>query len=167
MPVTNWKISLVAALIPSFITFVIIGFSLKSFADYGIGIFILAPFLEGIISSLMKGYRSPASFKECFSVMIIGLLFLCLNLIVFGIEGLMCIIMAAPVSFLSALVGCWIGFLIQKRKIESVLPLLLLGQIILLPSFISIESSINTKPQIFSVNTSVVVTATQQEVGAI
>lgn len=163
----TWKISLFTALFPAIINTIIIGFSLNQFAEYGLGIFILSPFFIGLVSSSLKSHYSieKVSFKDCHKTMVLSLFFLMIALIICAIEGLMCIIMAAPLGYLVALVGTLIGYVVFNNKPNKTLLLIFLASnLFLLPSFIALEKNTEKELIIYPVKTSVIIKASKQEV---
>jgi hypothetical protein len=165
LPKENWKISLIAAFIPAILILMIVGFSLRSFGDYGWGIFVVTPFSIGFMATLLKGLQSKISFSQSIKVTSLALLFFCLLLILFAVKGAICILMAAPIGLLLAYIGSFFAFLLlNKLREEHMIPIVLLINALLLPSFISVETTIDKSNKIFTASTSVIVEGTKQEV---
>ncbi|MFK7900563.1 MAG: hypothetical protein AB8B61_07375 [Cyclobacteriaceae bacterium] len=161
---SDWKVSLVAAIFPSLVSALLVGFSINNFMEYWLGIFILAPFFIGLISSLIKGYKTPVKFNICLKITFLGLIFFCLSLIILAIEGVVCIVMASPIGIISAFLGCYVGYILQKKNIKNVLSILVIAHTTILPSFTFVESKLDKTNKVYPVTTKVIVSASKQQV---
>ncbi|MDI5894823.1 hypothetical protein [Flavobacterium algoritolerans] len=129
--------------------------------EYGIALFMLTPFLIGFCSTLLYGYKHRITKSQAIWIGFSTLAICTLALIAFAIEGLICIIMAAPIGILLTWIGSLIGFsLLQKSSTSTPSVLLILIAIIPLTSFV--ENKI--KPELTSVTTSIVINAEPLEV---
>lgn len=165
IPKTSWKIALLAAIIPALLIVLIVGVSLNNFAEYGWGIFVISPFSIGLMSSLLNGIRTLPTKKGSFKVTALSLFFFSIFLISFGIEGLMCIIMAFPIGLLCAFIGSSLGyFLLNKFNKNNLIPIILLFNFFLLTSFITLESQVTKTKEIYPVSTSININASKQRV---
>ena len=68
--------------------------------EYGVAMFILTPLLIGIVSTILFGHGRALTKREAAKISLLTLLIFTLGLIVFAIEGLVCITMAAPIGIL-------------------------------------------------------------------
>jgi hypothetical protein len=75
------------------------------FQDYGVAIFILIPLLIGSTSVYLFGRNNTISAKEANAVGFLSLLIFVFGLLFFAIEGLICILMAAPISAIICLLA--------------------------------------------------------------
>src|SRR5712664_3037199 len=64
--------------------------------SYGWGLYVALPFCLGLFSVLVYSYHEPRSFGSCMSVAVAPIALLGAVLILVLIEGLICILMAAP-----------------------------------------------------------------------
>lgn len=85
-------------------------------ATYGWGLFVALPVCLGMISSLIYSYSAPRTFSECLVISVVPVVLLALGLILFAFEGLICILMAAPIGLALSALGGVIGFWIQFGK---------------------------------------------------
>jgi hypothetical protein len=85
---------------------------------YGLLVFLATPFFMGLCSSLVYSRLAKQKFKkrEHFKLGLIGLFFLSIGILLFAIEGLICIIMAAPLGIVFNLLGILIGSHISELK---------------------------------------------------
>ena len=124
--------------------------------EYGIALFILTPFLIGFCATFLYGYKNRITKSKAFWIGCTTLAICTLSLIIFAIEGLICIVMAAPIGILFTWIGSLIGYeLSQKSKNATPSTLLILIAIVPLTSFV--ENKI--EPELTSVTTSIVINA--------
>lgn len=129
--------------------------------EYGIALFMLTPFLIGFCSTFLYGYKNNITKSEAVWIGFTTLAICTLALIVFAIEGLICIAMAAPIGILFTWIGSLIGYsLLKSSKATTPSALLILVAIIPLTSFV--ENKI--EPELTSVTTSIIINAKPMEV---
>ncbi|HEV2294594.1 MAG TPA: hypothetical protein VGR35_12125 [Tepidisphaeraceae bacterium] len=87
----------------------------RVFRDYGWGVFVAMPFVVGMISAVLHGYRTPRTMGQCLTVGSLALVASGAGMITFALEGLGCLIMCAPIAFPIALLGAALGYSIQAR----------------------------------------------------
>ncbi len=120
--------------------------------EYGVALFILIPLLIGLISTSILGYKNAISTKQARQIGFLTLFILALCLLVFAIEGIICMVMAAPFALLLTWLGTVIGHsLISKNSKQSFNSVLFL--IVLIPLVASREKKIipSTKPVVSKV----------------
>ena len=129
--------------------------------EYGIALFMLTPFLIGFCSTFLYGYKNRIKKSEAIWIGFTTLSLCTLGLIVFAVEGLICIVMAAPIGILFTWIGSLIGYsLLQSSKNTTPSALLIFIAIIPLTSFV--ENKI--EPKLTSVTTSIIINAKPMEV---
>jgi hypothetical protein len=139
--------------------------SVNTMGDYGWGLFVGLPFFLGLISVLLYGFHAPRPLGMCLVVSILSIAFVCMALFAFAIEGIICLIMAAPLGFILALFGGLIGYVIQRRPTytaESFHVFSLL--VIALPLLMGLEHSIKQEPPLNRVSTQVQIHAPPEKV---
>jgi hypothetical protein len=129
--------------------------------EYGIALFMLTPFLIGFCSTFLYGYKNKITKSEAIWIGFTTLAICTLALIVFAIEGLICIAMAAPIGILLTWIGSLIGFSLLKKSMTST-PSVLLILIGIIPLTSFVENKI--KPELTSVTTSIIINAKPMEV---
>ncbi len=134
--------------------------SVYSMGDYGWGLFVGLPFFLGLISVLLYGFHAPRPLGMCLLVSVMAVVFVCAALFAFAVEGIICLIMAAPLGLILSLFGGFIGYVIQRRpayNAESfhVFSLLL----IVMPLFMGLEHTAKQEPPLIRVSTEVVISA--------
>jgi uncharacterized membrane protein YhaH (DUF805 family) len=132
--------------------------STNGVAQYGWGLFVGVPFFLGLNSSLISGFHRPRSLSTCLLVAILSVSLVGLALLAFAFEGIICLAMAFPLAFVVALLGGFIGFVIQKRRSYSADALRVVSVgVLLIPGLILIEYAVGPAPQVYEVKTSVVI----------
>jgi hypothetical protein len=115
LPVNTTASAAVAVLLPVPFSIALTIFAVHVMRNYGLGLFVAMPFVLGLVSSLLHGYRTPRTLKQCLNVACLSLLASGAAMIAFAIEGLGCLIMLAPLAFPVAMVGGALGYAIQSR----------------------------------------------------
>lgn len=124
--------------------------------EYGVALFILTPFLIGIISTILFGNGRTLSKTEAVKISFLTLLIFTLGLIVFAMEGLICIAMAAPIGALLTLIGSLIGRIIVNKNPGSSFTIIMLT-ILSIP--ITAFTERDSETELFRVSTSLVIDA--------
>jgi hypothetical protein len=124
--------------------------------EYGIALFILTPIFIGFASVALYGHNFPITRSQSFKLGLLTLAIYTLGLLIFAIEGLICIAMAAPIGLLFTLTGSFIGFaVVNKKPDKTLLTMLLLVGLFPLFSFWDTQ----TQPTITPVTTSIEINA--------
>jgi uncharacterized membrane protein YhaH (DUF805 family) len=105
--------------------------------DYGWTLFLGLPFFCGFASAAIYCYHSPRTSRQCMAVALGSLGVIAMLVLVFAIEGVICLLMAAPLAIPMALIGGKLAHVLQHDRNESVLAFGLL--LFALPSFAGIE----------------------------
>ncbi len=82
---------------------------------YGWTLFVGVPFFGGLISALFYGFHQPRPLKETLGVSMMSGVLMGLTVLMFAMEGLICVMMASPLVGTLSLMGGFVGFLIQHR----------------------------------------------------
>ncbi|HLA10117.1 MAG TPA: DUF805 domain-containing protein [Pyrinomonadaceae bacterium] len=132
-------------------------------AEYGWGIFVGLPFFLGLNSVLVYGFHRPRPIGRCLAVSALAVSFAGLALFMLAVEGLVCLIMAAPLAFPLSLFGGFIGFVLQQRDTFAAQSVHVMAlTVFLTPSFITAEHAQGPKSPLYEVKTSVVIEATPE-----
>ena len=123
---------------------------------YGMALFIITPLFIGVCPVLLVGIKKELSKKEALNLGFLTLGLFGAFLIVFAIEGLICLVMAAPIALLLT----WLGILMaisMLNKQPNGAPLSIIILIVAMPSIAWLEKG--GKPAINSVVTSIEIDA--------
>jgi hypothetical protein len=153
----RWMAVLVTALVAGLLTV----WGIYGIEEYGVAMFILTPMFIGACSTIIYGLKSNISFRDAWETGFLALGVFTAGLVVFAIEGLICIIMMAPLGIFLTWIGSIIGYALVKKKPGSAptVILLLLGSI---PTMSFFEK--DSEPELTSVVTSIEVNADPQTV---
>lgn len=127
---------------------------------YGWGLFVALPFCLGLSSVLLYGYHHPRSYGNCLAVACLSPLLLGLALVAVAVEGVICLLMAAPIAGLLAMMGGAIGYFIQRRpENRSEAPAILSVLVFVLPAFLGAERAGAPESPLFAVRTAIEIDA--------
>lgn len=135
------------------------------FRDYGWSIFVGLPFCMGLLASLIHAFREERSLGVCLLVANTTVLLVGAGLLLFALEGIICLVMAAPIACVIASIGGVLGYVVQKQfswRDES--PRLFCSLLVLAPLAMGIEHVAPPALPLLSVKTSVVVNAPPEKV---
>jgi uncharacterized membrane protein YhaH (DUF805 family) len=156
------------AIILSIITAGLLGFGAmqlgtRVFAEYGWGVFVGVPFLQGTFAALFVGYHRRATLDVCILASIASVLISALLMFVLAAEGAICILMALPLALILGLLGALLGYQLQRtgparaNAAASILLILMLAPLIIAASAADPQSA-----PLLSVTTSVDIDATPE-----
>lgn len=127
----------------------------RVFRDYGWGVFVAMPFVVGMVSAVLHGYRTPRTIGQCLRVGSLSLTASGVAMFSFAIEGLGCLIMLAPLAYPVALLGAALGYSIQSRPgCDAGLSNVLWSMLLCTPLLMGAESLGRKQPTFFAVRTS-------------
>ena len=135
-------------------------FNVTTLQKYGWGLFVLLPFCLGFVSVLIYGYHKRRSYLSCLFVSGLSVTFLGIALVTLAFEGVLCLLMAAPIAYVLACMGTTIGYVIQWRPWdESATTSLMLALVLAVPLLMGAEYVSAPVAPIFAVRTSVEIDA--------
>jgi hypothetical protein len=88
--------------------------SVRFFEQYGWGLFVGLPFGLGMVAALLHGYHRPQPLHRCVGVACLAVAVLGGMLLILAVEGLICLVMAAPLALGLAALGASVGYVMQK-----------------------------------------------------
>ena len=139
-------------------------FSTQALQNYGWGLFVALPFAMGLVSVLIYAGRTRRTFASCLLVAILPVAFCGLCLFVAAAEGIICLIMAAPIGLGLSFFGGIVGYIIVGHRnvpINSATVTLLLLSV---PLTMGMEKQAAEAPPLLSVTSSVVIDAPPEKV---
>lgn len=140
--------------------------SVEGMGRYGWGLFVGVPFVLGFASALIHGYHEQRTLRQCIGVAWMSIVFAAALLLVFALEGVLCILMAAPLCGVVATLGALVGYVMQlsfhdsRRKRTSALHGIAMG----LPLLMGVEHMESTPAPLYAVRSSVEVNAPPEQV---
>lgn len=128
--------------------------SVNAFQDYGWTLFVGLPFMLGLITVLIDGYLQKRSLWRCMWISWLATLLLAVGLIVAAVEGLICVMMSAPIAWVCATLGALLGYLLQSKIYpRSSTSNLVLGLVLAMPLLMGMEARSPLTPTVYSVTT--------------
>ena len=123
---------------------------------YGWTLFLGLPFVIGLVAARVHARDVPRTLGECFGAAVVASLLASVAAIAIALEGAICIVLALPILLPLALLGAYVGYLLQRdrRGVQSVAAVALL-----LPAGMGVEAGADRPPAARAVTTSVVVDA--------
>jgi uncharacterized membrane protein YhaH (DUF805 family) len=144
--------------VPAALLFIILAANVLG--NYGWGLFVGMPFGVGLSSVVLFGLARPQPIGACMAVAFSAALLVWLGMILFALEGAICLIMAAPLGIPIVGLGAAVGFAIQSRPWSGqdnlAVFLLLVG---LLPALTAAEAARHPQPRTLEVTTVVEIDA--------
>jgi hypothetical protein len=138
-------------------------FAIFQLHDYGFGVFVGLPFVMGLVAVLIYGYHGPRTFGSCLSVACLTMCLLGLGLLASAVEGVICILMAAPIGLALAALGGAVGYYIQAGH-GKVAPQISALMLLFLPILMGAESVERGLPPLIAVTSSVEIDAPPERV---
>lgn len=152
---SRWFAIIIPALLGSGATYLCIHIANR----YGSVLFLGLPVVVAFLSAFFFSFRRTRRFREVYGVASLSLLALGLMIIVFALDGLLCLLMALPLALLLAVPGAWLGMLAGKAatgRAASILPLIL---VFLFPCLVAFENTHSPVAALRAVTTSVEIDA--------
>jgi hypothetical protein len=129
------------------------------FRDYAVGLFIWLPTVMGAVSTILVAYNNQAGKKLLRNISFATLGVFCLGLLTFAWEGVICLIMAAPIGLLFTYIGYRIGYLVIKGKMKDSAVTVVIALILSVPAFMAFENLDGSTEVLRSVTTSIEIKA--------
>jgi hypothetical protein len=138
--------------------------SVRAFEQYGWSLFIGLPIVVSFLSAFSWCYRRQKSFGSAYGVSCLSICALGGLILIFALDGLICLLMALPLALVLALIGACLGRLVGSSiggaAGASVASLLSLS----FPFLVGFEHATTTGPVIREVTTSVLIDARIEDV---
>jgi hypothetical protein len=155
-----WRSGLVALAVTVPLAVLGVAVGAQVFQSYGFSLFVGAPFALGMISVLLFGFSRPQPLGACLSVALVAAMLAGVAIIAVAFEGLICLIMAAPIAFVLVLLGALVGYAIQARPwLSDQGAGITLALVVTLPVLMAAESAAEPEPALRAVETEVIIAA--------
>jgi uncharacterized membrane protein YhaH (DUF805 family) len=126
---------------------------------YGWGLFLGLPFIVGFITSWFQNFRTVRSKSTTISTSVLTIFLLGLALIGVRIEGLICLMMALPLSLPFSIAGALFARYLLNCDHRKYSPSTFTAGLAILPLIMFGEHAANLEPPVLSVTTSVIIEA--------
>jgi uncharacterized membrane protein YhaH (DUF805 family) len=139
--------------------------STQVIASYGWGLFVGLPFCLGLFAVLTYSFHQPRRYAESLLIAATPIFILGGILLLLAIEGFICILMAAPICLILAMLGGTLGFAIQsahwgRRHAAQIFSVLVL----VMPGSVSLEHFAKPQAGVFEVKSSIEMNAPAEKV---
>ena len=151
-------------MMPALVGLGLAAFCVQNLQFYGWSLFLGVPVVVGFVSAFCLSFRREVSQSAAFGAATVSVLLLGGVMIVFAMDGVICLLMALPLALCFAIVAAAVGRVAGRacgRGVRSALPLLV---VFLFPAFVAFDYTSRAAPPVRSVTTSVVVHAPIEQV---
>jgi uncharacterized membrane protein YhaH (DUF805 family) len=154
-----------SVLVTALIGLAFVGLGTSAIGAYGWSLFVALPFCLGLFAVLLHSYHGPRDLRTCLSVALLPVGLLGLLLLAVAIEGLVCLMMAAPLALGLALLGGLLGYGIQASHWRAHgTPLMLSVVLFVMPAAFGVENAAQLVAPTFVVRSSIDVQAPPERV---
>lgn len=165
VPQNTLQSALIAIFVTALLAVIGVWLGTTIFQDYGWSVFVGLPFSMGFLSSLIISLREKRGLAACLLVANLTVLLTGIGLLLFAFEGVICLVMAAPIAFAVATIGGLLGYSVQRsfrwqRQSSS----LFCSVIVLLPVGMGLEHKVPPPLPLLAVRSSVVINAPPEKV---
>ncbi len=165
IPKTQLGSAILSIVLSSVIGLLFVLLGVLAAGAYGWGLFVALPFCLGLFSVLLYSYHAPREFIDCVTLSLLPVAIVGGVLLLVAIEGLICIMMAAPIAGVLSFLGGFLGYLIQarywwRREAPAILSVVLL----VVPAFFGMEHAAGLLPETFRAQTAIEVNAPPEQV---
>jgi hypothetical protein len=161
--VTGAAVLALTLTVPAALAFVVLATVVLQ--NYGWGLFVGGPFCLGLASVALFGLARPQRFGPCMLVCFLATTLAGAGVLVFALEGAVCLVMAAPIGYFLAFLGGLVGFFIQSRPwAPEVNPFVVLLLAASLPCLTAAEAADPGDPEVMEVSSVVEVDAPPEAV---
>ena len=110
-----WLAGLASSVLVMGVTCGLIRFSFVTNTAYGWTVFLIVPTILGFVAVLLGRHEPSRPFRKSVSPGWWSLLFASVELLVWKFEGVVCLLMAAPLAIPLGIFGAWIGYEFRKQ----------------------------------------------------
>jgi len=107
------------------------------FRAYGWGLFVLTPFVVGFTTGFLANRHELRSIKATNGLVLLAAALGCFGLILFALEGVICLIMASPLAAIVAIAGGALGRRAARKNKDPMSPVYCIA---LLPAMFAVDS---------------------------
>ncbi|MBL7951799.1 MAG: hypothetical protein JNM62_08765 [Flavobacteriales bacterium] len=130
--------------------------------EYGLALFIGLPFILGAVSAFLYNHHHARRLAQSIGIALLTVSLTLLAIFLFAMEGLLCLVMAAPIVYFIALAGALVGHALAQRTPGGAPAMMIF--ILLAPALSGFEAAHPTAKPLFSVITAMRVEASPQAV---
>lgn len=136
----------------------------KVLRDYGWGLFAGVPFAMGFLAAIIHGARQRRTINQSLMVAFAAVMLAGAALLSLAFEGLICLIMAAPLAFALAAIGALMGHAVQATRWRRTPPQLYCVPLLAVPLMLGTETLRPDPPPLLKVVSAIEVDAPPDKV---
>jgi len=160
MPQSAWGSAIMAVAVTSGFGVALAWFSITLLGAYGWTLFLALPFAMGYLSVWIYSFSRRRSWGEAVLVVTLTLAVVALGITAIAIEGLVCLLMAAPIAWILALLGGGLAHVIHNKTYDGLPHTNLMGIVVLaVPMLFGVEHVAPPPVPRFQVKTSIEIAA--------
>jgi uncharacterized membrane protein YhaH (DUF805 family) len=139
--------------------------SANGLGNYGWGLFVGLPFFLGLSSVLVYGYHAERSIGYCLLVSMLSVAVAAGAILALAFEGLICLLMAAPLGLIMAIIGGTVGYIIIQRRPGRADQLRTFSVLLIaFPTLLFTEAAVSPEPALREVSSAVTIDAPPEKV---
>jgi uncharacterized membrane protein YhaH (DUF805 family) len=154
--------AVVAVVITTIVNTAIVLCATRIFGGYNSTLFLGTPFFAGFLATLLHGARIRRTLGQSIAPALLSLLFIAAILLAVAAEGVICLIMAAPLAFCETVAGAFVAHGLLQSLHRSPGPAL--SSVVVLPVLFFTESVAPPAPLVRTITSEITVNATPQRV---
>jgi uncharacterized membrane protein YhaH (DUF805 family) len=160
LPRSRWGAAIAAAGITSVLAAAIVWMGTHVLQSYGWALFAGLPFCMGFVTSLIISFGDEVRWKDAMVGSVLACVFVGAILLAVALEGVVCILMAAPLALILTLMGSVFGCVVcMSVECQKERGRLMCGQLLLLPVLLGGEKLAAQKPDLIEVRTALEIDA--------
>jgi uncharacterized membrane protein YhaH (DUF805 family) len=141
----------------------------NAMGSYGWSLFLALPFCMGLFAALLYSARAPRSASHCLMISLLPVVVIGIVLLAVAMEGIVCLLMAAPIALVLAGFGGWMGHVVQETRwmvhsANAISKSSLCIVLLLLPISAGIERAVNLAAPAYRVQSSIEINAPPAQV---
>jgi uncharacterized membrane protein YhaH (DUF805 family) len=163
-PANDTVSAALAIFLPVPILLALVLFATHVLRQYGWGLFLGLPFINGLLAAVFHGLRVPRRLRQSLGVGALAVTVTAAATFTFAVEGLGCLIMFLPLAWPIGIIGAALGHAIQARRADPRLRAATAWRVgcsatVLLPLMMSAERAVDATAPLLHVTTAVEVHA--------
>ena len=159
-PTTRTGSAAAAVVITALLGVVVTWGALRFVGNYGLTLFISLPFVMGYLAVLIYSRTQETDSGDVLGVVSLSLLLTGLGITAIAVEGIVCLLMAAPIAWLVAMFGGLLAMLIHGRaNSPQATPSMFAVMLISLPVLLGVEHAAPPPLPRFQVHTTIAIAA--------
>ncbi len=146
------------------VALVLLGLYGSSRSRYGWTVFVITPFVVGFVAASLASYRQEPTVWRCARAGALAALVAGLGFLAMGVEGVVCLLMAVPVTVPCAIVGALVALFVHVRRQAA--PVVLGMIVCVVPLGLAAESALVGPPPAYTVRSAIDIDAPPSAVWA-